>query len=522
MNHAQRRLAGHRRRRVAAAVLVATVLAAAAWDPLAAAAPADRVLRMLWWTDVGFPTPFAFSTVGPGGVVRVSLVYDTLVWKDETGLIPWLAESWQVSADGRRVTFRLRPDARWHDGRPVTANDVRFTFEYYRRHPFAWSDTSIVQTVEVEAPRTASVILKEPFAPFLADVAGIAPVVPAHVWQGVSDPRRAQTPAVAVGSGPYRLVEHRPVSGDYRFRAVPGYYRGRPRYDEIRYTVLPAERQVLAVQSGQADVAMSDTYDVVRAYEGHPYLRTWGSEPLSIARLVFNLDRAPLDARPVRQALAHAVNRAALASLVTRGPGLAGNPGVVPPGDAWYRADVRAYPYDPVRAKALLREAGAESLSLEVLATPSPLLALLQMMLKDAGIETVVRAVDAQTRAQLIAEQRFQVALTFHIGAGGDPDYLRRWFGDREANAFAGAIAFRHAEYQRLAAAQARALNPAERRRLVGAMQQILAEELPTLPLYHRRFYWLYDNRMFTPVATRGGIMNGIPSIEDKRALLRP
>jgi peptide/nickel transport system substrate-binding protein len=171
---------------------------------------------------------------------------------------------------------------------------------------------------------------------------------------------------------------------------------------------------------------------------------------------------------------------------------------------------------------ALLRQTGTGTPSLEILASPSPVVTLLQTALRDVGVEPVIRVVDAQTRARLIAEGRFQAALTFHIGAGGDPDYLRRWFDGREANAFGGSVGFAHPEYQRLAAAQTRAIDPSERRRLVAAMQAILAEELPTLPLYYRRFYWLYDSRVFSPVATRGGLMNGIPLIEDKRALVRP
>lgn len=500
---------------------------AVVWLVLACALPAsalspERTLRLLWWTDVGFPSPFAFSTVGPGGVVRVSLIYDALTWKDEHGAIPWLARAWQVSPDGRRYTFELHPGAVWHDGRPVTARDVQFTFAYYRAHPFAWADTLVVERVVAEGQRTVTFLLREPYAPFLEEVAGIAPVVPAHVWEGVAEPRRAQSMEVLVGSGPFRLAEYRPASGDYRFTAERPHFRGRPRFDEIRYAVMPAERQVLAVQSGQADAAMADTHDVVRVFAGHPHLRVWTTEPVSIARLLFNLERPPLDRKAVRQAVAHAINRTRLATLVTRGPGMPGNPGVVPPGDPWYNAGVRSYPHDPARARALAAQAGALPLQIELVASPSPVVPLLQQMLREAGIEVVVRTVDAQTRAALIAEGRFQMALAFHIGAGGDPDYLRRWFSGHEANLFARTPGFVHPDFQRLAAQQAAALDPTQRRAMIHRMQAILAEELPTLPLYHRRFYWVYDSRRFSPAASRGGLMNGIPLIDNKRAFLDP
>ena len=99
-----------------------------------AARTIDR-LTLSWWTDVGFPSPFAFSALGPGGVVRLSLLFDTLTWRDSRGIIPWLAERWEVSGDGRGYTFHLRPGVRWHDGRELTAADVAFSLAYYGAHP---------------------------------------------------------------------------------------------------------------------------------------------------------------------------------------------------------------------------------------------------------------------------------------------------------------------------------------------------------------------------------------------------
>src|ERR671932_107019 len=76
---------------------------------------ASRVVRFAW-QDAGPLTPFRVSTLGPDGLVLLSLVYDTLVWKDEHDLIPWLASRWDVSPDGREYTFNLRSDVTWHDG----------------------------------------------------------------------------------------------------------------------------------------------------------------------------------------------------------------------------------------------------------------------------------------------------------------------------------------------------------------------------------------------------------------------
>ncbi len=492
-------------------------------------------LRLTWWTDVGFPTPFAFSTVGPGGVVRLSFIYDTLVWKDARGLIPWLADAWRVSPDGTAYIFTLHTPVAWHDGRPLTAHDVKFSFDYYRRHPFAWVDTSVITKVEVRDRRTVVVHLTAPFAPFLENIAGVVPIIPEHIWRGIEHPEREQELRMAVGSGPYRLADYRPESGQYRFLAVGEHFKGRPSIDEIQYLVTPAERQVLAVQNGQVDQAMASTYDVVRVFSGHPYLRVLETEPLSIARLMFHLDRPPTALRPFRWAVAHALDRKRIAETITRGPAPLGSPGVIPPADPWQNAGIRQYPYDLARARALLREIGyedrdgdgwlegrdGERAQVELVATPIRDVELIQQMLKEAGLDVRVRTVDPATRAQLGSEGRFQMLLTLHTGSGGDPDYLRTWFTGTEASLFARGSAMRSPEYIRLARLQARTLDPERRRRTIGQLQAMLSEELPTLPLYYRRFFWIYDSRKFTPIATRGGLMNGIPLAENKLAFLR-
>lgn len=517
-------------------ILTLVVLVAGVVGPGGAQAPTWQTgpLRLTWWTDTGFPTPFAFSTLGPGGVVRLSLIYDTLVWKDGRGLVPWLADAWRVSPDGTAYVFTLHAPAAWHDGRPLTAHDVKFSFDYYREHPFPWIDTSLVKRVEVRDRRTVVVHLAAPFAPFLENVAGVVPIIPEHIWRGVERPEREQDLRMTIGSGPYRLVDYRAEAGQYRFLAFDGYFKGRPRIEEIHYVVTPTERQVLAVQNGQVDQAMASTYDVVRAFAGHPYLRVLETEPLSIARLMFNLDRPPSSQRPFRWAVAHALDRKRIAETITRGPAPVGSAGVVPPTDPWHNDRIQPYLYDPARARQVLREIGyqdrdgdgwldgpdGERLQAELVATPVRDVELIQQMLKEAGIDVRIRTVDPATRAQLGSEGRFQLLLTLHTGSGGDPDYLRTWFTGGEASQFARGSVMRSPEYTRLARLQARTLDRRRRGKYIDELQKMLSEELPTIPLYYRSFFWIYDSRKFTPIATRGGLMNGIPLADNKLAFL--
>jgi peptide/nickel transport system substrate-binding protein len=521
-------------------VILAIVLCAIAKPAVGAAAmgaPATNVLNLVWWTDVGFPTPFAFSMVGPGGVVRLSLVYDTLTWKDARGLIPWLATAWQVSPDGRTYTFTLHADVRWQDGRPLSAADVRFTFEYYKQHPFRWVSIDRVTGIAVRDPRTVSISLTEPDAPFLSEIAGIVPILPAHIWRDIEDPAQAQGPRAVTGSGPFQLAAYSSTTGEYLFRAHHGYFKGAPIFRELRYQVLPTEQQqLLAVQQGQVDAALTTDYAAAESLRTHPPLQVLQTEPLSVVRLLFNTRRPPFNDRLFRQAIAYALPRKQLASLVTHGPALVGGAGIVPPGTTWSNPAVKQYPYDPAQAAVLLdrlgtrmgadgirRTAAGTPLGVELLTdSSSPDAPLIQQMLRRVGVGVVLLPADPKTRSALVREGRFQMLLAAHIGVGGDPDFLRRWFAGEQANVLAVGDALDNDEFQRLAAQQVRTLDAASRRRMIFRMQEILADEVPTLPLYYRRFYWIYNSAKLHPFETPGGLMDGIPLIENKLVFLRP
>ncbi|MBI3977285.1 MAG: hypothetical protein HY331_03780 [Chloroflexi bacterium] len=475
-------------------------------------------LRFAWWTDTGYPTPFRISTTGPGGAALLTLLYDTLTWKDERGVIPWLAEHWEVSPDGRQYQLKLRSDARWHDGKPLTAEDVAFSFNYYRRHPYRWLSSDVVADARATAPTLVNVQLRRSFAPFLEEIAGVVPIIPAHVWSGIADPERTSAEAAAVGSGPFRLAEYRQAEGAYRLTAFPQYFRGRPTIGELWQFVVPAEMRVQVVQQDQADVSLSTDASVLSLL-GQSDLRVFETAPLSVVRLAVNTRRPPLDDRSVRQGVAFALDRAAIAQTITKGAPIVVGTGVIPPETPWFNPAVAGMvPYAPDRARALL---AGRTPALELLADPTAREPeLMQPMLDAVGITLRVRRADARTRTQLLREGSFQLALSGHIGVGADPDFLRRWSTGEETNDFAQGFVFGHDEFARLAQAQVDALDPAQRRAAVFRLQEIVAAELPTIVLYHRRFYWLYDPGRFRPYATAGGLLNGVPFPTNKLAFL--
>lgn len=479
--------------------------------------PADLV-RFAWWSDSGIPTPFQVSAVGPGGAVLLSLIYDTLTWKDENGIIPWLAAEWSVAGDGLSYTFQLIDNATWHDGQPLTAADVAFSFNAYAQNPYRWMSTEVIESVDASGDAEVTFRLARTYAAFIEDITGVVPIVPRHIWEPVADPLTYDGADRSIGSGPFQLADYDDTQGAYRLTANDDYWRGEVIVNEWQQFTVPPEARVQVLQQGEADVTLSTDASVLDLIGDDPRLQVFETAPLSVVRLAVNTSQSPLDQQDVRQAIAYALDRTLIAETITRGPAVLDGTGVIPPETPWFNPALPAYEYDPERARELLN---GESFTINLIADPSAREPeLMAPMLEAVGITLNVRQVDAATRLQLLADGDFQLALTGHIGVGGDPDFLRRWYSGEETNAFAQGSIFTNEAFTKLGEEQAASLDPEQRRELIFQMQEIIATELPTIVLYHRRFYWAYDSAVFTPMSTWGGLMNGIPFPNNKLTLL--
>ena len=119
--------------------------------------------------DWGYPSPYAFYTRGPG-YIRMTFLFDMLLWQDEDEIIPWLAQEWEASEDGKTWTLKLVENATWHDGEPLTADDVKFTFDYMEEYPHPWFNHSIIESVAVTAPYEVKFTLSQPYAVFTTQI----------------------------------------------------------------------------------------------------------------------------------------------------------------------------------------------------------------------------------------------------------------------------------------------------------------------------------------------------------------
>ncbi len=487
--------------------------------------------------DWGLPTPFTFYPRGPG-YIHLSLVYDTLAWKDETGVIPWLAQSWEVSPDGLTWTFHLRPGVKWQDGKPLTAEDVAFTFDYLRTHPVEWFPMAPIANVEVRDGLTVFFRLQAPYAPFLNRMAGSVPIMPKHIWGEVADPRGASGPERAVGSGPYRLVRYDRSQGAYAYEANPGFFLGPPRVRRLLF--VPVGDQVAALESGAVDQATVPA-SLLPRFRDHESFKLLSGPAYWGLTLQFNLDRHPFSLLSVRRAVAHAVDRNALIRQSVPG-GLEGarpgSPGYLPPDSDWFDPAVRdMYPHDPARTRELLQSAGVEDrngdgiceapdgapmrFSLVTTAQYLREAEALLLTLRQIGFEIEIKPLDVKAMDALVREGRFDLALTGRGGLGADP-LMVLGFGAPRGESLSDGMP-PSPEYSDAVERLVAATDPAERRTICNRMQHIYAGELPPPPLYYPVWFIAYRPEVFNGWfhTAGGGIGVGVPLPYNKLAFIR-
>ncbi|WP_031515692.1 ABC transporter substrate-binding protein [Desulfofalx alkaliphila] len=468
--------------------------------------------------DWGYPSPHGIYARGPA-YVRMSLLFDTLIWKDAQGFVPALAEKWEYMAEEQAYLFTLRPGVSWHDGKPFTAKDVAFTFNYFKEHPFVFADISDVAGVQVINEYDVKIVLEKPRASFLEDVAGTLPIIPEHLWQDVADPWNYQQPQALVGTGPFKLADYSREHGSYLYTANENYYLGRPLIENLQFVKMSKDVVPAALRRGEINAAeippemtgpLSDEgFNVI---SGPLY---WNH------RLMINHTKEPFNENRLRRALAHAIDREELVQVVARGHGQAGLAGMLPPDNPWHNPQVTQYHHDRVKAKQLLAELGFgphRPLTLELLVSQRFARdgEIIASQLAQVGIKAELKSLEQKSVDNKINNWDFDLAVTGHGGLGGDPDVLRTLILD---DGFNSARYDGNAELVQLLQQQLGEMDAEKRRELINRAQSIYAEEVPALSLYYPRWYFAHDGSL--PLYyTKGGIAVGVPLPLNKMAFI--
>jgi peptide/nickel transport system substrate-binding protein len=297
------------------------------------------------------------------------LIFSGLIRFDDHGLPqPDLAESWGVSSDGILYNFSIRPTATWHDGQPVTTDDVLFTIELIKSNGslFPQDIKDLWSQIEIKKfdDKTFQFKLPEPFAPFL-DYATFG-VLPKHLLESVPADglASAEFNLKPVGTGPYQfdslLISNGQISG-VSLRANPNYYL-RPAYiEQMIFRYYPNSASALdAYQQGEVLGISQITNDVLEAALAEPNLSVYTSRLPQMGLVFLNLNNpgAPfLQSEKVRHALLLGINRSIIVSRILKGQAIIAD-GPILPGSWAYYEEVEKFEYDPDAAAALLKEDG--------------------------------------------------------------------------------------------------------------------------------------------------------------------
>lgn len=483
--------------------------------------PRERPTLRLSSDDAGLPSPVAYL---PTAYLPMTFIYDTLLWPEADGSVtPWLATAYERSPDGLTYTFRLRNGVRWHDGRPLTAEDVAFSFEYSLTNPLIppWVifKPRYVAGAEVTGPGTVEVRLERPAVSFPSLVAARFPIIPRHVWSSVPNPLAGVQLSALVGTGPYRLERYdRPT---YLFTANDEFFLGRPFVKRIEMS--PQGDDLAALRAGTIDAggfaARPTSGRVVARFRTDPSFGVIEGSPGFLAALHWNLGkRGAVGDAGFRRACAHAIDRHDMVRRLLAGLGHPGNPGLLAPGHP-YRVDVEQYAHDPGLANRLLDEAGyprpggkgrrkgpGDKPLKVVLTTPAELASAAEVVIDNLAAVGVEVVIDPLVDVFTLGE--YEMALLFWGGAGGntDPDFLRNVYSSRTPrDMFFAARGYQNVEFDDLADRQLTTGDQDQRKQLVARMQEVVAADLPLLPLYYPTPFIVYPRSVFDDAWVKGG-----------------
>ena len=431
------------------------------------------------------------ATAVPSTQIFASLLRYDNGWEPQ----PYLAKSWETSADGLTITFKLVDNATFHDGKPVTSEDVAFSIMTIKEnHPFQ-SMFAPVEAVETPDAHTAVFKLSKPHpALMLALSPALAPILPKHVYGDGQDPKSHPANSAPVGSGPFILTEFTPGEAVVMKKNPNFFLEGRPKLDEIIVRIVKDPSALLiAMENGDADLYpfMAGSQEIRRLekVDGLTITAEGYAGVGPINWLAFNTQSDKLKDVRVRQAIAYAVDRDFITkalhrgvSQVQRGPIIESSP--------FFDASIAPYNVDLDKAKALMAEAGfADGMSLTIDYIPGPkeqqqsVAEYMKSQLKKIGIELEVRAApDFPTWAGRVGGHDFELSMDV-VFNWGDPviGVHRTYLCDniRKGVIWSNTQQYCNPKVDELLNAAAVELDQAKRAALYGEFQQIIGQDVP-------------------------------------------
>jgi peptide/nickel transport system substrate-binding protein len=440
------------------------------------------------------------------------LMFDSLVKKDaQFNLQPDLATRWDTP-NPLTYIFHLRTGVRFQNGQVLTARDVKWTLDSMADHSILTAKYQAYRNIaSIDAPDPATILIhmKQPDAALLWSLSdgalGIVPYGSGRDFQ--------QHP---IGTGPFRFVSQE-LDKEVVLERNPLSWQTVPKIARLRFEVVPDEMtRALALRKGSADIASNAlSPDMIWSMRKDKSLAVAEAPGTVVQYLTFNLRDPYLRDARVRQAIADAMNRPLIIDTLLRGMARPAD-SLIPTNHWAYTGDVTHYEYDPQRARRLLDEAGykfgPDGIRFHLTMKTSSdggareLAMALQQQLRAVGIALDVRSFEFATFYSDISHGSFGIYSLRWIGGNEDPDIFRYAFASSSVPPHgANRGAYSDPEADNLLQAAATESDQAQRRTAYVRVQQILAEELPTLPLWFVDSVVMYNRRISGVEASPSG-----------------
>lgn len=435
----------------------------------------------------------------------------------EGDIIPALATSWETD-DLQKWTFHLRDDALWHDGVPVTSNDIKFTIDYtMEKDPAAGAVYGDIQSVEVPDDTTVEIDLKNPDYNFLTTIEVLTPI-PEHIFKDVDDPAAFNDKSAAIGCGPYVFEGFDSASGILTCKAFDKFWDGKPAVETIELRIFKnPDAMMLALEKGEVDVTY--TYGKGIAYYYVPQLleldniKIMQMKDATLSNVLWiNTAKEPYNNKEFRQALSYSIDYEELKNLFTAGYGSIPDAGFVTEATLYY-IETRKLSYDPNMSRSMLEDAGfvdvdgdglreapdGSKLEPELMVrsyNPDHVRAseMMAKYFKDVGIDLQIKPVDKNTFGNTMdVEKTFDMALSgttvwgMNMGVGYGSGYIdTRYYGWSMVS---------DPEYQKIVDELKVTGDKERRKELAEEIQNYYADELPQIALYSMNVIQPYNTK---------------------------
>jgi peptide/nickel transport system substrate-binding protein len=470
---------------------------------------------------------------GPTLVVASKIFEGLLTFSQTLEPIPVLAKSWTVSPDNKEFVFKLQENVTFHDGHPMTADDVIFSITKFHMEvaPRARGIFSLIETCEAPDPHTVRIVLKQSFQPFLLmfDATACA-IVPKHLFDG-QDYRTAPAVQRPIGTGPFRFAEWQ--RGNFvRLERYAGYWKPeRPYLDALIYRIVPdSQSRRLALETGQVQLTQAgdiEPFDVP-AMRARPNLEvsTAGWEYFSpLSWVEMNHRVAPLGDVRVRQAMSLAIDRNFIAQRLWFGVGKpATNP--IASTTRFHDRNVALPAHNPRQAMQLLDAAGlrpnAQGIRFTVkhLVLPygevwSRLAEYLRQSLRQVGIALELESTDAGGWARRIGNWEYETSVNF-VYQFGDPTLgVERTYvtSNIQKVTFTNTGGYSNPQVDELFLKARTGATVADRQAAFTDVQKILVNDVPQLWLMEMAFPTIHDKKVNNVITNGLGVHDNFDDV---------